>query len=194
VRAHPERAVTLGALAAAARVQPAESAVAPSLEVTRYFRPPDLTYASGAQAVSVEIDPDTGAARLLGCWIAHDSGRLINPMIVEGQIHGGMAQGLGGALLEELVFDEHGQLATGSLMDYALPRATDVPPIEISHLGDALAGESARREGRGRVGDPAGGGGGRLGDRGRAQRARYPSAPHADDQHRAAEPAGAGAA
>jgi carbon-monoxide dehydrogenase large subunit len=152
VRAHPERAVTLGALAAAVRVQPAESAAPPSLEVTRYFRPPDLTYASGAQAVSVEIDPDTGAARLLGCWIAHDSGRLINPMIVEGQIHGGMAQGLGGALLEELVFDEHGQPASGSFMDYALPRATDVPPIEISHLETLSPGNPLGAKGVGESG------------------------------------------
>jgi aerobic carbon-monoxide dehydrogenase large subunit len=134
VRTRPGHEVTLADLARATRAAPAGAAIPPVLEVTRYFRPSDLTYASGAQAVAVEIDPLTATARLLGCWITHDSGRLVNPMIVEGQIHGAAAQGIGGALLEELVFDDQGQLETGSLMDYALPRAADVPPLEIAHL------------------------------------------------------------
>jgi carbon-monoxide dehydrogenase large subunit len=66
--------------------------------------------------------------------VAHDCGRVINPLIVEGQIHGGVAQGIGGALLEELVYDEHGQLLTASLMDYALPTARTVPALETVHL------------------------------------------------------------
>ena len=127
-RAHPARDVTLGALAAAARLAVMGADAPPALEVTRHFRPPGLTYASGAQAVLVEIDPDTATARLLGCWITHDSGRLINPMIVDGQIHGGIAQGIGGALLEELVFDGQGQLVTGSFMDYASPERPTCRP------------------------------------------------------------------
>ena len=133
-RSRPDHCVTLTDLAVAARVAAASAETPPALEVIRYFRPPDLTYASGALAVTVEIDPATATTKLLGCWITHDSGRLINPMIVEGQIQGAMAQGIGGALLEELVFDEQGQPATGTLMEYALPRAADVPPIEIEHL------------------------------------------------------------
>jgi len=133
-RAEPERTVTLAELAAAAPRSPATPESPPRLEAESYFRPQDLTYANGAHVAMVEVDPDTGAVAVLGYWITHDSGRLINPMIVEGQIHGGLVQGIGGALFEELVFDEHGQLATSSLMDYALPRATDVPPIEIDHL------------------------------------------------------------
>jgi len=126
--------VTLAELAAAAPRSPATSETPPRLQAESYFRPLDLTYASGAHVAMVEVDPDTGAVAVLGYWITHDSGRLINPMIVEGQIHGALVQGIGGALFEELVFDEHGQPATGSLMDYALPRAADVPPIEIDHL------------------------------------------------------------
>jgi CO/xanthine dehydrogenase Mo-binding subunit len=72
--------------------------------------------------------------RLLDYVVAHDCGRVINPRIVEGQVHGGVAQGIGGALFEELVYDEHGQLLTGSLMDYAVPTAMAVPPIRIVHL------------------------------------------------------------
>jgi aerobic carbon-monoxide dehydrogenase large subunit len=133
-RAEPERTVTLAELATAAPRSPASPESPPRLEAESYFRPRDLTYASGAHVAMVEVDPDTSAVAVLAYWIVHDSGRLINPMIVEGQIHGGLVQGLGGALFEELVFDEHGQPATGSLMEYALPRAADIPPIEIGHL------------------------------------------------------------
>jgi carbon-monoxide dehydrogenase large subunit len=71
---------------------------------------------------------------LLGYVVAHDCGKVINPLIVDGQVHGGVAQGIGGALYEELVYDEHGQLLTGSLMDYLVPTAMEVPPIETVHL------------------------------------------------------------
>ncbi len=72
--------------------------------------------------------------RLLRYVVAHDCGKLINPMIVEGQIHGGVAQGVGGALLEEMVYDEQGQLLTGTFMDYLVPTAMELPPIETVHL------------------------------------------------------------
>jgi len=80
------------------------------------------------------VDPETGVVTLLRYVVAHDCGKVINPRIADGQVHGGVAQGIGGALYEELVYDEHGQLLTGSLMDYLVPTAMEVPPIETVHL------------------------------------------------------------
>jgi carbon-monoxide dehydrogenase large subunit len=77
---------------------------------------------------------ETGRVRLLRYVVAHDCGKVINPIIVEGQVHGGVAQGVGGALLEEMAYDEQGQLLAGSLMDYAVPKADDLPAIETVHL------------------------------------------------------------
>jgi CO/xanthine dehydrogenase Mo-binding subunit len=85
-------------------------------------------------AVALEVDVETCALRLLKYVAAHDCGRPINPMIVEGQIHGGLAQGIGTALGEEMIYDEAGQLLTGTFMDYPLPRAEDMPPLSIEHL------------------------------------------------------------
>jgi len=82
----------------------------------------------------VDVDPDTGAVILRRYVVAHDCGTVINPAIVEGQIHGGVAQGVGGGLLEEMVYDEQGQLLSGSLMDYGVPKTTDLPLIETIHL------------------------------------------------------------
>ncbi len=132
LRRDPARAVSLGDLAAAAAVAPTGGE--PGLAATRYWEPPEPTYASGAHVALVEVDPDTGAVRLLGYWIAHDSGRLVNPTVVEGQIHGAVALGLGSALLEEHVHDAAGQVLTGSWLDYLLPTAPDVPPIAVEHL------------------------------------------------------------
>jgi carbon-monoxide dehydrogenase large subunit len=93
-----------------------------------------VTWAFGVQGVVVEVDVEACAVRLLRHVALHDCGVPINPMIVEGQLHGGMVQGIGSALLESLVHDEAGQLLTGTLMEYALPRAADVPPLEVDHL------------------------------------------------------------
>jgi carbon-monoxide dehydrogenase large subunit len=103
-------------------------------DATAYHHVPTVTYASAVHVAQVEVDPDTGAVRLLRYVVAHDCGTLINPMIVEGQVHGGVAQGVGGALFEDLTYDESGQLLAGSLMDYAMPRADDLPSIECEHL------------------------------------------------------------
>ncbi|PYM62431.1 MAG: xanthine dehydrogenase [Candidatus Rokuibacteriota bacterium] len=103
-------------------------------EASAYHHQPTVTYASAAHVAWVEVDPATGAVRLLRYVVAHDCGRVINPVIVEGQIHGGVAQGVGGALLEEMVYDDQGQLLTGTLMDYLVPTAMEVPPIETAHL------------------------------------------------------------
>jgi carbon-monoxide dehydrogenase large subunit len=82
----------------------------------------------------VEVDRGTGYVRLLKYVVAHDCGTVINPTIVEGQVHGGVAQGVGGALFEEMVYDAEGQLLTGTLMDYLVPSATDLPRIDTVHL------------------------------------------------------------
>ena len=93
-----------------------------------------MTYTSAVHVAHVEVDAGTGAVRLLRYLVAHDCGTLINPVIVEGQIHGGVAQGVGGGLLEEMVYDEQGQLLTGTFMDYLVPTAMELPPIETVHL------------------------------------------------------------
>lgn len=104
----------------------------PGLSATRYYLPPDVTWAAGAHAAVVEVDPDTGCVSVLRYAVVHDVGREINPAVVEGQAHGGVAQGIGSALLEEIVYDEQGQLLTGSFMDYAMPRASDLPSITVA--------------------------------------------------------------
>jgi aerobic carbon-monoxide dehydrogenase large subunit len=110
------------------------SAVAADFEATVYHHQPTVTYTSAVHVAHVEVDTGTGAVKLLRYVVAHDCGKLINPVIVEGQIHGGVAQGVGGGLLEEMVYDEQGQLLTGTLMDYLIPTAMELPPIETVHL------------------------------------------------------------
>ena len=89
-------------------------------------------YPNGVAACEVEIDPETASVRVLRYVTIDDVGRVINPMIVEGQIHGGAAQGIGQALMEQIVFDATGQILTGSFMDYAMPRADDLPLFAVS--------------------------------------------------------------
>src|SRR5262249_3603630 len=121
-------------LASVAALATAATGVEPGLEVTRYWEPPDMTYSSGAHVAVVEVDPAVGSVETLRYFVCHDSGRLINPLVVEGQIEGAVALGIGSAILERLRYDESGQPLHGSFMDYAMPRATDVPPIAIEHL------------------------------------------------------------
>ncbi|HKW92618.1 MAG TPA: xanthine dehydrogenase family protein molybdopterin-binding subunit [Methylomirabilota bacterium] len=106
----------------------------PDFEATVYHHQPTVTYTSAVHVAVVEVDPGTGGVKLLRYLVAHDCGRLINPIIVEGQIHGGVAQGVGGGLLEEMVYDEQAQLLTGTFMDYLVPTAMEVPEIETVHL------------------------------------------------------------
>jgi carbon-monoxide dehydrogenase large subunit len=138
-RAHvagmPDRGVTLGQLArAAVRSRALAREGAPGLHGCGFFYPETVTWAFGAHACAVEVDVETGRVSVLRYVAVHDCGRPINPMIVEGQLHGGVAQGLGTAFSEELVYDDAGQLLTGSFMDYGLPRADDVPPLEVVAL------------------------------------------------------------
>ncbi len=105
----------------------------PGLEATAYFGPPMQATAVGAHAAMVEVDTETFDVRVKKYVVVHDCGRVINPMILEGQVHGGVAQGIGNAFYEKLEFDETGQLLNASFMDYLLPTANDVPRIEVGH-------------------------------------------------------------
>jgi carbon-monoxide dehydrogenase large subunit len=107
----------------------------PGLEGRDFYSPERSTFASGMHAVIVETDPETAEIRILKYAVVHDCGHLINPMIVEGQIHGGVAQGVGGALYERMEYDDAGQLLNASFMDFLMPYASEVPvSIEIDHL------------------------------------------------------------
>ncbi|MFC4063223.1 aerobic carbon-monoxide dehydrogenase large subunit [Planomonospora corallina] len=106
----------------------------PGLEGRDYYSPIRSTFASGMHAAVVETDPLTAEVRILRYAVVHDCGNLVNPMIVEGQIHGGVAQGVGGALYERMAYDEHGQLLNASFMDFLMPYATEVPHVETAHL------------------------------------------------------------
>jgi len=106
----------------------------PGLEATDYYSPVRSTFASGMHAAVVETDPETAEIRILRYCVVHDCGNLINPRIVEGQIHGGVAQGVGGALYERIVYDEAGQPLNASFMDFLMPYASEVPTVEIDHL------------------------------------------------------------
>lgn len=106
----------------------------PGLEGTSYYSPPRSTFANGMHAAIVEIDPDSAQVSVLDYAVVHDCGNLINPRIVEGQIHGGVAQGIGGALYERMAYDEHGQLLNASFMDFLMPYASEVPHVRTDHL------------------------------------------------------------
>jgi len=137
VRGTPARSMTLAEVAVAAnplRGTIPEAWEQPGLEASRYFAPPRGTFPNGVHAAIIEVDIDTGMLKILKYVVVHDCGRIINPMILEGQIRGGVAQGLGGAFYEKLVYDESGQLLTQTFMDYLLPTAMEVPEVEVVHL------------------------------------------------------------
>jgi carbon-monoxide dehydrogenase large subunit len=103
----------------------------PGLSATYFFEPKNFTFPFGTHIVSVEIDRDTGDVQFLRYVAVDDCGKVINPMLVDGQLHGGIVQSLGQAMFEEVVYDEQGQLVTGTLMDYAVPRASQIPWMEL---------------------------------------------------------------
>ena len=131
----PGQAIALGALAL--KANPMRGAVKPGtepgLESTQYFGPPSGATGSGVHAAIVEVDPQTFMVKVLKYVVVHDCGTVINPLILAGQIHGGVAQGIGNAFYEQLVFDDDGQLLNASLADYLLPTALEVPRMEIGH-------------------------------------------------------------
>ena len=149
----PEKSISLGELAKLAN--PMRGAVKPGtepgLEATRYFGPYRGATASGCHACVVEVDPETFQVKILKYVVVHDCGVVINPLLVDGQVHGGVAQGVGNSFYEQLVYDDNGQLLNASFMDFLLPTALDVPRVEVGHeetvsplnaLGTKGAGEA----------------------------------------------------
>ncbi len=106
----------------------------PALQATQPFDPPAAAFSSAVHVAAVEVDADTGRVSVRAYSVVEDCGPMINPMIVEGQVHGALAQGIGEALGEQLVYDEMGQLVTGTLMDYAVPVASTLPSFAVGHL------------------------------------------------------------
>lgn len=124
----------------------------PGLEEQAFYDPMNFTYPGGCHICEVEIDPDTGVTEVVNMTAVDDVGRVINPMIVEGQVHGGIAQGIGQALLEGCDYDENGQLRTGSYMDYTMPRADDLPGFHVATASTLCAHNSLGVKGCGEVG------------------------------------------
>jgi carbon-monoxide dehydrogenase large subunit len=131
----PDRRRTLAQIAAAcAPGSPLPDGLEPGLEATHYFAAPRATFASGVHAAVVEVDRETGQVAILDYAVVSDAGPLINPRIVEGQLHGGVAQGVGGALWEELPYDDQGQPRAQTLLEYVMPAAGQIPAMRIAHL------------------------------------------------------------
>jgi carbon-monoxide dehydrogenase large subunit len=137
VRSGNRRSVTFGELAKLAQGYPGFSFVpgeAPGLEHTAYFTPAQAAYCNGTHVVEVEVDIDTGAVHIVNYSVAHDSGRLINPLIVDGQVQGGVAHGIGNALFELMAYDANAQPLTTTFADYLIPSSTEVPAVAVAHL------------------------------------------------------------
>ena len=152
VKGVPARAVSLAEVARVAclETQRLPTDTEPGLEATRFYDPIRGTFAAGSQAAIVEVDPAIGTVAILRYVCVEDTGRVVNPAIVEGQVQGAIAQGIAGALSEHLIYDQAGQLLTGTLMDYALPTAADLPPFELDHIeepAENLAGVRGVGEG-----------------------------------------------
>lgn len=152
VKGVPDKALTLATIAKRAYSDKLPDDLTPGLEAIHFFKPPDLIYPFGAHVAVVEVERDTGVVRLRAYYTVDDCGPRISPRLVTGQVHGGLAQGIAQALLEEIVYDENGQLLSGSLMDYAIPRASQLPdfvtdktetPTPLNPLGAKGIGEAA---------------------------------------------------
>jgi aerobic carbon-monoxide dehydrogenase large subunit len=160
IRGMPDRSVTVRdvARAAYAGVRRLPAGLEPGLEATRFYDPYYGTASNATHVAVVEVDRATCEVRTLRYLVVEDCGRMVNPLIVDGQVHGGVAQGLGAALLEEVVYDDSGQLLSGTLMDYVVPSACEVPWMEVHHLETpssvALGGFRGMGEG-GTIGAPA---------------------------------------
>jgi carbon-monoxide dehydrogenase large subunit len=136
VRGAPGRGLTVADVARLA-YRPASGTlppgVDPALEATQHYDPPPATFGNGSHLAVVEVDPETGLVEILRYVVVEDCGRMVNPMIVEGQTHGAVAQGIGNALFEDMVYDPDGQPLTTSFMDYLLPAAAELPAMDIVH-------------------------------------------------------------
>jgi carbon-monoxide dehydrogenase large subunit len=160
VRGMPDRSVSVREIARAAYTggRQLPKGLEPGLEVTRFYDPYYGTASNATHVAVVEVDRATCAVKTLRYVVVEDCGRMVNPLVVDGQVHGGVAQGLGAALLEEIVYDDHGQLLSGTLMDYVVPSACEVPTMEVHHLETpspiTLGGFRGMGEG-GTIGAPA---------------------------------------
>ncbi len=140
VRGAPERSMTFAQLALLAAPHSAlKGGIQPGISETDFFAAPRRTFPFGVHVAQVEVDPETGLVQILKYLVSEDIGRAVNPMLVEGQMVGGFAQGLGGALLEEFVFNSDGQPLATSFMDYLLPTAMDVPLVELLSVEECLS-------------------------------------------------------
>ena len=153
LRGAPEHSVSLGEIAQAAynatNLPPGEE---PGLQATSFFEPSNFTFPFGAHIAVVEIDKETGQIRLARYIAVDDCGSVVNPLLVRGQLHGGLAQGIAQALYEEVVYDENGELRTGSLMDYALPTAESFPRFELDRTETPTPVNSLGAKGVGEAG------------------------------------------
>ena len=151
----PIKAIAYQALVAPSKLPADEE---PGLEATSHYEPPPATHSNATHLATVEVDVETGQISLLRYIVVEDCGRIINPIIVDGQIQGGVAQGIGTAMYEHAIYDENGQFLTGTLMDYLVPTAVDVPRVEIGHFEtpspDSLGGIKGIGEG-GAIAPPA---------------------------------------
>ena len=154
IRGSPERGLSFADLASTVHFRSNElRGVEPSLEATVHYTNPEAwTFTNGAHLAVVDVGVETGKVRVLRYVAVDDCGRMVNPALVEGQIAGGVAQGLGGALGEQCVYDEAGQLLSATLMDYAVPTAEDVPPIETHHIETPAPGIAGGFKGAGEAG------------------------------------------
>ncbi len=149
-----DKALSFGEVALSAYVPhnfPPET-LEPGLDETAFYDPANFTFPGGCHICEVEIDPDTGEIEVADFVAVDDVGRVVNPMIVEGQVHGGVAQGIGQALLEGCVYDDTGQLVTGSYMDYTMPRADNLPSFKVGTHATLCAHNSLGVKGCGEVG------------------------------------------
>ncbi len=152
VAGSPDTAVSWGDIAGIAyRTHRAPEGTEPGLEADVFFTPPNATWPFGTHLAVVEVDPDTGNVEILEYAAADDCGNIINPMIVGGQLHGGIAQGIGQAMFEEAIYDDTGNLLSGSLIDYPIPTAGDLPsfslhptvtPTDVNPMGVKGIGEA----------------------------------------------------
>ncbi|MBL6958687.1 MAG: xanthine dehydrogenase family protein molybdopterin-binding subunit [Rhodospirillales bacterium] len=126
----------------------------PELVVSRHYVPKEFpfTFTNGIQAFHVEVDTDTGFVKLLKCWVVEDCGTVINPQLVDGQIRGGVIQGVGGAMLEHCIYDDNGQLQNANMADYMVPMAVEMPDIEIAHCSSPTKDSELGAKGAGEAG------------------------------------------
>ena len=152
MRGSPQHAVSLTQIADRAYNGTLPEGMTPGLEATDFFKPTDLTFPFGAHVAVVEIDRDSGVVTVRDMFAVDDCGVRINPMLAEGQIHGGLTQGIAQALWEEVLYDDRGQMLSGTLMEYTLPRADMLPnftldatvtPTPLNPLGAKGLGEAA---------------------------------------------------